>query len=434
VVSLEYSGSPDRPVAAAGIDLTRYIRPGDTVAWGQACAEPLSLTRRMAEQRHLLGPLRCFLGATSGDGLVPGEADGLAFTAYCGAGANRDLERAARLEILPARYSDLPGLFETGAFGIDVVLVQVTPGDRPGAFRFSIAAEYLVAAARAARVVIAEVNDRAPSSPGAPELAVADIDAIVTASYRPAEQRTPAPGPAEEKVAVHVTSLIEDGATLQVGLGALPEAIVRRLDKHADLGVHSGTAGDAIADLMRAGVITNARKTLDRGTTVCGVLMGTRELLEFADGNPAIALRDTAYTHDPDVLASQRRLVAVNSAVEVDLTGQVNSEVAAGRYVGAAGGVLDFTRGASRSHGGIPIIALTSTAGSGETVSKIVPCLSGPATLPRSESLVVVTEYGVADLRGLTLSRRREKLIAIAHPDHRAALEAASPGPGEAAG
>jgi acyl-CoA hydrolase len=419
--------TPDRPPPAR-IDLTRYIRPGDTVIWGQACAEPLSLTRALAEQQPAIGPLQCFLGV-SADGAQPLSLTGaFSFIAYGGGGANRHLDRVGRLAILPSRYSDLPGLFAGGAIPIDVAFVQVTPGDEPDTFHFAIAAEYLVAAAHAARVVIVEVNEGAPHSPDAPVLQARDVTAVVQAAYRPAEQHAPAGIDAERAIAEHVAALVEDGSTLQMGLGTLPEAIVRRLADRRDLGVHSGVIGDAVGELTRKGAITNSRKTFDQGKTVCGVLMGTRQLFELAHDNAALALRDTTYTHDPAVLAGQPRLVAINSALEVDLTGQVNSEVAAGRYLGAAGGSLDFIRGAHRSRGGLPIIALRSTAGDRST---LVTQLSGPVTLPRSEAAVIVTEFGAVDLRGLTISQRRERLIGIAHPDHRDVLTDGPPGPGE---
>jgi acyl-CoA hydrolase len=175
--------------------------------------------------------------------------------------------------------------------------------------------------------------------------------------------------------------------------------------------------------LIEAGAVTGARKSVDQGLVVTGFLMGTRSLIDHAAADPAVQLRDTAYTHDPAVLAAQHQLVAINSATEVDLTGQANTETAAGRYVGAVGGAADFARGAARSKGGIPILALPSTAG---PISRIVAALTGPATLSRADAGVVVTEYGVADLRGATLSQRRERMIAIAHPDHRQALESAA--------
>jgi acetyl-CoA hydrolase len=193
----------------------------------------------------------------------------------------------------------------------------------------------------------------------------------------------------------------------------MPSAVARRLLGHRDLGVHSGMISDAVADLIEAGVVTGTRKSVDRGLVVAGFLMGSEQLLARAAADRAITLRDTRYTHDPAVLAAQYRLVAINSATEVDLTGQANAETAGGRYVGAVGGAVDFARGAALSRGGIPILALPSTSVSptGERVS-------------RADAGVIVTEYGIADLRGLPLPLRRERMLAIAHPDHRQALAA----------
>jgi acetyl-CoA hydrolase len=228
---------------------------------------------------------------------------------------------------------------------------------------------------------------------------------------------------------------VPDGATIQVGIGGLPAVVLRHLRGHRDLGVHSGMITDEIAELIEAGVITGTRKGTDRGLTVTGLLLGTSALISRAAVDKSIQLRDTRYTHDQAVLAAQHALVAVNSAIEVDLTGQANVEVAAGRYVGGTGGAADFLRGAARSASGVPVIALPSTAGrststtgpsSTGTASRIVARLSGPAGLSRADAGVIVTEYGVADLRGLSLARRRERMIAIAHPDHRAALESAA--------
>jgi acyl-CoA hydrolase len=420
--------------SAADIDLTRLIRPGDTVVWGQACAEPCSLTRALAEQRARIGPIRCFLGVT-----LPGEdrqrpaggpdAGGrVHWLGYGGGGAVRDLDRAGALDILPSRYSDLPVLFATGRIRIDVAFVQVTLGALPGTYHLALAAEYLVAAVRAARVVVAEVNALAPHSPDAPVLRAGDVTAVVRAAYPPLEQPASSPTPADQRIAAHVAGLVEDGATLQMGIGSLPEIIMRGLAGHSDLGVHSGVIGDSVSELTERGVITNARKAHDPGKTICGLLNGTSRLFAFAHGNRDVALRRTAYTHNAALLAGQPRLVTINSAVEVDLTGQVNSEVAGSRYIGAVGGCLDFTRAAHLSRGGLPVIALRSTAGGRST---IVERLAGPVTLPRSEAGIVVTEYGAVDLRGLTIAQRRERLLSLAHPDHREFLAEAAAGPGE---
>jgi acetyl-CoA hydrolase len=422
---------------AAAIDLRAHLRPGDTVVWGQACAQPLTLTRALAEQQPGIGPLRLFLGI--GSDVTPGLAgstdsadsadSGVRFAAYGGGGSTRRLDERRVLDVLPARYSDLPRLFAQGGFGIDVAFVQVTPGPVEGTYHFALAAEYLVAAARAARVVVAEVNRQAPHSPDAPILRADEVTAVVEASYRPVEHAPPPANDIDRRIAANVAALVDDGATLQIGIGSLPEAIVRGLAGHHDLGVHSGAIGDAVAELVESGAITNARKAHDAGTSVGGVFIGTSRLFEFAHNNPLIALRETSYTHGPAVLAAQPRLTAINAAIEVDLTGQVNSEVAGGRYVGAAGGMLDFARGAALSAGGVPITVLRSTAGSRST---IVAQLSGPVTLPRSDAGWIVTEYGAVDLRGLTLAQRRHRLIDIAHPDHRETLAAAAAGPGEA--
>ncbi|MFJ9562855.1 acetyl-CoA hydrolase/transferase family protein [Streptomyces fuscichromogenes] len=404
------------------LDLARWIREGDTVVWGQACAEPLSLTERLLEQRERIGRFRCFLGIPASDTVRPEHADRVSFVSYCGSGGNRALHRAGVLDVLPVHYSALPGVLAEGPLRADVALVQLPPPDSDGRYGLGLADDYLTSAIDAARVVIAEVNDQLPRVHGPRTLAPTDIDVVVRTSRPPAEVKHEPPGPVTLRIAAHVAGLIEDGSTLQFGIGALPEAVLGLLGDRRDLGIHSGLLTDAAMELIEAGVVTGARKSTDRGVAVAGLLMGSHKLLRSADGHPGIRLRETAYTHHPDVLAAQHRLVAVNSAVEVDLTGQVNAEVAGGRYVGAVGGAADFLRGAARSHGGLPVVALPSTAGDR---SRIVARLSGPVSTARSDAGLVVTEYGVADLRGQPLRVRRKRLLAIARPDHRPALEAA---------
>ncbi len=408
------------------LDLTRYVRRGDTVAWGQACAEPLSLTEALAAQRSRLGGVRCFTGICSSAAASPQHLDHLSFASYTAVGANRALAAAGALTILPSHYSQLPDVLSSGPLRVDVVLLSLPPAAADGTYGPGLGADYLAPLVGAARVVIAEVNDQLPDVASDARIRRDDIDVLVPVSRPPPEYPAAAPEATQDAIASHVAALIPDGATLQLGVGTMPSAIARRLLGHRDLGVHSGLITDAIAELIAAGIVTGARKSVDRGLVVAGFLMGSQPLLKLAAADQRITLRDTRYTHNPAVLAAQHSLVAINSATEVDLTGQANTETAAGRYVGAVGGAVDFARGAAMSPGGIPILALPATAVSptGQRVSRIVSRLTGPVTLTRADAGVIVTEYGVADLRGRTLSQRRERMLAIAHPDHREALAA----------
>lgn len=413
---------PENLADLGELDFADLVHPGDTIVWAQACAEPLSLVERLLEQRVEIGQFRCFLGIPASHTVRPEHADHISFVSYCGSGANRELHRAGVLDIVPCHYSRLPGLLSTGALCADVLLLQLPPPDQHGRYCLGLADDYVSAIIAAARVVVAEVNDQVPRVNGGRILTDADLDVVVPTSRPPAEVTARKASPVVQRIAANASGLIDDGATLQFGIGVLPEAVLAGLADRVDLGVHSGVLNDTAAELMEAGVITNARKNFDRGRSVAGFLMGTQRLFRFVDGNPAVELRETGYTHDPEVLAAHDQFVAINSAVEVDLTGQVNAEVAAGDYVGAVGGAADFLRGAARSAGGVPIVALPATAGQ---VSRIVAELSGPVSTSRSDAGFIVTEYGVADLRDQSLRVRRERLLAIAHPDHRGALEEA---------
>lgn len=405
------------------LDFSAIVRPGDTVMWGQADAEPLPLTRTLMAQRHAIGDFNAFLGITYSDALKAEHADCIRFSGYAGTGGNRALVQAGKLDILPCHYSHLHQLIASGRLKVDVLLLQLAPANEHGEYSLSIAHEYLIPALEAARVVIAEVNEQAPWTYGERPVLEADIDVIVRSDRAPLEVVHPQPGAAEQAIAGHVARLIEDGATLQFGLGALPEAILGQLADRRDLGVHSGAIGDQVAALMQAGVINNARKSIDRGVSIAGIMFGSKRLHDFAHRNAQIQFRSSAYTHGPGVLAQIERFTAINSAVEVDLSGQINAEVAAGAYVGAVGGAVDFLRAAHYSKGGLPIVALPSTAGKH---SRIVANLSGPVSTPRSDAGIIVTEYGVADLRGATLGERARRLLAIAHPEHREQLDRAS--------
>lgn len=400
------------------LDFSSLLQEGDRVVWGQGGAEPHKLTELLMAQRERIGRFNAFVGLSLSDTVSPAHGAQVQFQSYCAAGRNRTIARERMLDILPCHYSQLA----TSLGKADVLLLQVAEG--PEGFSFGIAAEYLVPLVKSARLVIAEVNEQAPWTYGE-RLAPSDIDLLVRTSYPPLPLPASPIGEVERDIARHIGGLVEDGSTLQLGMGSLPEAVLDGLRAHRDLGIHSGAIGDKVAELMELGVINNARKSIDTGVTVAGVLFGGPDIYRFAHRNPEIQMRSTAYTHAFDVLASIDRLVTINSAIEVDLTGQVNAEVAGGAYVGAVGGAIDFIRGAQASRGGLPIIALPSTALRGSQ-SRIVTRLTGPVSTPRADAGIFVTEYGVADLRGCSLYERTQRMISIAHPDFRDALAAES--------
>lgn len=401
-------------------DLSPYLLPGDSVMWGQVAAQPLLLTTALTQQRHRFARLRLVIGAGVHDTPGPEHADAFDFLSYAGAGTNRALAKAGVLDIMPCHYSQLPGLIRSGQLRIDVLMLQVSPPDSQGRHSLGLANEYLLAALDSARVVLGEINPNVPWTHGERTLVAEEFHLLVHSDYTLPDKPAPALTVAEKAIGAHVAGLIEDGSTLQLGLGGIPEAVLAALAGHRDLGIHSGAIADGVATLTESGVITNARKSIDRGVTVAGVLMGGHRLHKFAHLNRRLKMRGTEYTHAASVLASIDRFVALNSAIEVDLTGQVNAEVAGDVYVGAVGGAVDFLRGAHRSKGGLPVVALQSTSGSR---SRIVAKLSGPVSTPRCDAGVFVTEYGAVDLRGLSLMKRVDRMLSIAHPEYRAALE-----------
>ncbi|HSV37697.1 MAG TPA: acetyl-CoA hydrolase/transferase C-terminal domain-containing protein [Nocardioidaceae bacterium] len=386
------------------VELSTWIRPGDTVIWGQSCAEPLTLTSALFAQRHEIGPFRCFLGIPASDTVQPEYADAVSFLSYCGTGSNRKLYDAGVLDIVTSHYSTFATLFQQ--LPIDVALVQVSPANPDGTYSMGLAHEYLGSAIDVARVVIAEVNDQLPTIAGTRQLRPDEIDVLVPVSYRPLELFEASLSDVSAALGRQVAAVIPDGATLQLGIGSLSQSVTASLYRHRDLHIHSGMISNGVLDLVDAGVV--------KGEVVGGVLMGTMRLFERVAGDASFQLRPTSYTHSLEVMGGIDRFVSINGAVEVDLLGQINTERVGSSYVGAIGGGLDFARGAAASPGGIPIIGLPS--------SRIVPRLTVPASVPAVEAGVIVTEYGAADLRGRSLPERAELLIGIAHPDNRDSL------------
>jgi acetyl-CoA hydrolase len=375
------------------MELAQWVRPGDGVLFGQACAEPQTLVERLVEQRQQYPSATLFMGVNWSGTVRPEHADHLQLTAYCGSGHNRKLADAGVLDIHPHPYSQLAGLIRRREIKADVVLVQVSPPNAKGEYSLGLSAEYLVPALEVARVVIGEVNDQVPWTHSERLLSKSDFAALIETSREPIAVPYGTPGEADLAIARNALAFIPEGATLETGLGALPDAVLRLLGDRKSLRIHTGSVGDGVVELMDQDVV---------GEVDGGTLMGTHKLFEHARENPRLRVRSIEYTHNPRVLGAIERFVAINSAIEVDFTGQVNAEVAKGSYLGAVGGALDFIRAANHSPGGVSLMLLPS--------SRIVQKLQGPVATPRSEAGVIVTERGAADLRGKTL-KQRERLL-----------------------
>jgi acyl-CoA hydrolase len=404
------------------LDLAAIIRPGDQVVWGQGSGEPVTLVEQLVEQRQAIGRIGVFLGGTGySRTLKPEHANTITFSGFGSIGNLRRLSAAGALRIIPCHLSQLPGYLLDGIIGSDVVFLHLSV-DEHGRCSYSLANDYLQFAMKRARVVIAEVNDQAPWTYFDGALDPSQIDYIVRTS-RPVMELPAAPfGPVEQAIARHVGNFIEDGTTIQLGIGAIPDAVLAGVGDRRDLGIHSGLIGDRVAELMQKGIVTNARKPIDTGITTIGTLRGTQRLYDFAHLNRAIRLFTLMHTHRAEILSQLDNLIAINSAVEADLTGQINAEVADGVHIGAVGGQGDFVRGAQMAARGRSIIAFPSTARDGK-ISRIVARLNGPVTTARSDADLIITEYGVAELRGRPLDERIGRMIAISHPAFREQLE-----------
>ena len=408
-------------IAAADLDLARFLKRGDRIVMGQACGEPSTLLAALIAQGRDIGGLSVFIATSFSGAFSPETADSFSLSSMGGIGALRSMTKVNKLAVIPCHVSQVGPLIEAGIIGCDVAMVQVSPPDEHGNHSCGLMGDYVRAAIEAARLVIAEVNSTVPYTFGE-TVQASEIDVAVTTDRPPVEVAAATINETDAAIARHSAQFIGDGSVIQTGVGAVPDAILRLLGDRKDLGVHSGMLGDGLVDLIEAGVITNARKEIDAGVSINGALIGTRRLYDFAHRNPAIRMCATGYTHDAAVLAQLSRLVTINSALEVDLTGQVNAEASGSAYLGGTGGQVDFVRAGSRSPGGHAIIALSATA-KGGTLSKIVTALSGPVTTARTEVDVIVTEFGAAELKGRSLAERAKRMAAIAHPDFREDLD-----------
>lgn len=338
-------------------------------------------------------------------------------------GNTRNAVSKNKADYTPCFFYEIPKLFSSGKMPVDVAIINVSRPDKYGYCSYGVSCDYTKPAAENARIVIAEVNDKMPTVMGDNFIHISNIDYIVETSKEPAVLEPAEIGQTEKAIGENCAALIEDGSTLQLGIGAIPDAVLLFLKNKKDLGIHSEMVSDGVLELVEAGVITNKNKTIHKGKMIATFLMGSKRLYDFVDKNPMVELYPVNYVNNPLVIMQNRKMVSINSCLQVDLMGQITSESIGLKQFSGVGGQVDYVRGASMSEDGKSIIAMPSTACDGK-VSRIVPFLSqgSAVTTSRNDVHYVVTEYGVADLWGKTLRKRAEALIEIAHPYFRQSL------------
>jgi acyl-CoA hydrolase len=394
-----------------------YIQPG--------CAEPETLVEALMRRGPDLHDVEIVHMMTMGCApyVAPEMAGHFRHNAMFIGSNVRAAINDGRADYTPIYLSEIEGLFESGSMPIDVALIEVSPPDSHGFCSFGVGVDTTLTAAKCARYVVAQVNDNMPRTYGDSFIHVSDIDALVESSRPLCALPKSVVTDLQIAIARNVASLIEDGAVLQTGIGGIPDAVLPMLMDRKDLAVHSELVSDGVIPLIEAGVLTGARKNFKPRKIILGFALGSKRLFEFVDNNPIFEFHPTAYTNDPALIARNDKMVAINSALQIDLTGQVCSDSIGNQFYSGIGGQVDFLRGASRSKGGKPIIAISSTAKQG-TISRIVPTLDPGAGVVTSRGLVryIVTEYGIAYLHGKSIRERAKALIEIAHPDFRSEL------------
>jgi len=409
---------------ASAEEAVQAVTSGDRIFLTGNCSVPQVLLRALvARAEELKGVEICHaLTIGSSDYVAPGMEGHIRVNSLFIGPNVRQAVQEGRADFTPVLLSEFPLLFGREILPVDVAFVHLSPPDEHGFCSYGIETGLTKTPAEAARTLIAEINPHMPRCLGDSFVHVSRLDHIIPVDYPLLELPMTEGGIGElhTRIGEYIAELIPDGATMQMGFGAIPDAVLQFLYHKRDLGIHSELFSDSVIDLVEAGVVTNARKTLHRGKIVAGLMLGTQRLYEWADDNSILELHRTEYVNDPFVIAQNERQVALNSAIEVDLTGQVCADSIGSRLYSGAGGQLDFIYGASRSKGGVPIIALPSTARDDE-VSRIVPTLKPGAGVVTTRSQVhyVVTEYGVANLYGKTIRQRAQALIRIAHPRFR---------------
>jgi 4-hydroxybutyrate CoA-transferase len=402
----------------------KSVESGNRVVIGFACGEPPTLVEALVTRAPELSDVEIVHMIAMGPSKYaqPGMEKSFRHNSLFLGASTRKAVADKRADYTPCNFSEIPRLFKHNILPVDVVLMQVTPPDENGFCSFGVSADYTQPAAECARIVIAQMNRLMPRTFGA-KISLDALTYIVEKDEPIIEFNPPEIGDVERRIGENIARLVPDGATLQLGIGAIPDAVLACLTTKKDLGIHSEMVSDGVVALAEAGVVTNRRKTINTGKFTATFFMGTRKLYDFVHNNPQVEIFSVDYVNDPYVIGQYENMISINSAVQVDLMGQVNGEMIGTTQFSGVGGQVDFVRGTSRSRGGKSIIALPSTAAGGK-VSRICRELDKGAavTTSRNDVHFIVTEYGVADLRGKTMRQRAEALINISHPDFRSML------------
>lgn len=411
-------------IATAG-EAVASLQPGQRVFIGTGCAEPLELVRALTKRSQELPDTEIVHLLTFGEAPYAHRELTRYFriNSFFIAENVREIIQEGLGDYTPVFLSDIPRLFSSGQLPLDAALIQVTPPDKNGMCSLGVSVDIVRSAAENASLVIAQVNPNMPWTHGTSQVHVFDLDVLVP-SDEPILETTYAEATEDTRqIAEYVAALVEDGSTIEVGIGRIPHALLSFLVEKKDLGIHTEMITDGIVDLIEAGVINGSRKTLDRGKIVASFCLGTRKLYDYIDDNPLFSFQPTEYVNDPFIISQHHKMVAINVALEVDLTGQVCADSIGTKFFSGVGGQVDFNRGAARAHRGKAIIALPSTARGG-SVSRIVTYLSPGAGVvtTRADVHYVITEYGAAYLHGKSVQERALALISVAHPDFRAEL------------
>ena len=397
------------------------IKPGDRVVIGHCSAEPSYLVDLLVQNKEKYENVEIVQLLPLGPApyAEKGMENHFKYNSIFVGNSTRNAVAEGRADFTPCFFYQVPSLFRT-TLPVDVALIEVTEPDEFGFCSFGVGVDYIKAAAENAKFVVAQINKNMPRTLGDSFIHISDIDYIVEYTVPITEVPAPVIGEAELAIGRHCASLIHDGDTLQVGIGGIPDAVLASLTDKKNLGIHSELISDGVLDLMERGVINNSQKEINRGKTVASFIMGTKRLFDFIDNNPAVAMHPIDYVNNPLVIMKHKNFVSINSCIQIDLMGQVVAESIGNKQISGVGGQVYFVRGAAMAENGRSIIAMTSTALDGK-ISKIVPYIDKGAAVTTSRNDVdyVITEYGIAALKGYSLCERAKALISIAHPDFR---------------